>query len=80
MDEPETELEEPIPDQHEPKQKHQEPEPDQHETEPEQQSELLPNGCPRDLYHADGTPDYEKASAYLKSMIARVQKNTEVIL
>ena len=71
---PETEQQEPILDQHEPEQEHQEPETDQQEPEPEQQSELLPNGVPRDLYHADGTPECGKASAYLDSMIARVQK------
>ena len=54
-DGPETEQNEPTPNQHEPKQEHQEP-------EPEQQSELLPKRVPSDLYHADGTPDYEKAS------------------
>ena len=44
------------------------------EPEPEQQSELSRNGVPRDLYHEDGTPDYRKASEYLESMIARIQK------
>ena len=63
-DEPEPEQQEPIKDQHEPEQEHEETEPDQLEPEPGQQSELLPNGVPRDLYHADGTPDYRKAWAY----------------
>ena len=63
-----------------PEQEHQEPEVDQQKPELEQQSELLPNGVPRDLYHADGTPDYGKALAYLESMMARVQKNNKVVL
>ena len=71
-DEPETEQQEPTPDQHEPEQEHQEPEPDQQEPEPEQQSELLPNRVPRDLYHANGTPDYDKA--YMGDVIARLKK------
>ena len=61
---------EPEPDQHKPEQEHQEP-------EPEQQSELLPNRVPRDLYHADGTPDYEKASACMGAIIARFKKNKD---
>ena len=73
-DEPETEQQEPMPDQHEPKQEHQEPKPDQQEPEPEQQSELLLNGVQQVLCHADGTPDFRKALAYLESMIAQIQK------
>ena len=72
-DEPETERQEPTTDQHELEQEHQEP-------EPEQQSELLPNRVPYDHYHADGTPDYEKASAYMGDVIARFKKNNKVIL
>ena len=74
-DEPETEQQEPTPDQHEPKQEHQEPKPDQQEPEPEHQSELLPNRVPLDLFHADGTPDNEKASVCMGAIIARL-KNT----
>ena len=40
----------------------------------EQQSEPLPNRVPRDLYHTDGTPDYEKASAWIGTVIARLEK------
>ena len=69
-----------MPDQHEPKQEHQEPKPDQQEPEPEQQSELFRNRVPHDLYHANGTPDYEKASAYMGDVIARLKKNNKVIL
>ena len=35
-----------------------ESEPEQQEPEPEQKPELLSQGVPCDLYHADGTPDY----------------------
>ena len=41
---------------------------DQHEPEPEKQSEVLSNGVPRDLYHADGTPNYGKAARYIESL------------
>ena len=51
-----------------------EPEPDQQEPEPEQQSKLLPNRGPCDLYHADGTPDNEKASACMGAINARLKK------
>ena len=67
-DEPEQEQPEPETDQHDPEQKQQEPEPDQHEPEPEKQSEVLSNGVPRDLYHADGTPNYGKAALYIESL------------
>ena len=50
--------------------KEDEPEPEEREPEPEQQTELLLHGVPRDLYHADGTPDYRKTSSYLESVIA----------
>ena len=40
----------------------------QHEPEPEKQSEVLSNGVPPDLYHADGTPNYGKAALYIESL------------
>ena len=58
-DEPKPEQQEPEPDQHEPEQEQQEPEPEQQKPEPEQQPELLLKQVPRDLYHADRTPDWE---------------------
>ena len=75
-DEPEPDQQEPAPDQHEPEQEQQEPEPDQHEPEqdqqepePEKESEILPKRVSRDLYHADGTPNYGKAALYIRSFM-----------
>ena len=73
-DESKPEQQEPEPDQHEPEQEYQEPETDQQEPETEQQPELLSQGVHRNLYPADGTPDYGKASPYLESVIARLQR------
>ena len=72
--EPEPEQQKPEPYQHESEQEQQESEPDQQEPEPEQQPELLSQGVPCNLYNADGTPDYWKASSYLESVIAGLQR------
>ena len=68
------EEDDPEPDQHEPEQEQQEPEPDHHKPEPELSAKVVP----RDFDHTDGTPDYGKASSYIKSVIYK-ESNTVIM-